>query len=309
MKVRRRDYSYLSAIKDKKELFLTIRHLLKTDLYFFCRHGLNYRDMETQTSIHYALCDRLEASDWIRQAVMMFRGSLKTSIAIAWALQQTILNPGIQFGFGSETAERAQERFAAVKLLLETNKMFFYFFPHIFWKDPRNEAPKWNEHELYVKVPSTTTGGFRLPTLSIFGLDPLPVGSHYDVAWLDDVEHEANTTTTDQVTKLVGRMSSFMPTLKTNAKVLLTGTYYHPQGPNVFYSKRWPLYRIPIVDIAGNPTFPTLKPLAECLRVKNEDVDEWGWQTQFMLNVMLRLDEYAYPFRGKMIQVAERVSL
>ena len=304
MSIRRRNYSSLYTIKDKKQLFLTVQHLLKNDLFFLCRYGLNYKDMETHTSIHYGLCDRLESPDFNRLAVMMFRGSLKTSILIAWALQEIIKNPDKQFGFGSETEDRAKERFSQVKLILETNKLFYYFFPKVFYKEPRSESPRWNEYEMYCKLPSDSVGGFRLPTFSLFGLDPLPVGSHYDIAWLDDVEHEANTTTADTVAKLTSRMSGFMPTLKTGAKVVLTGTYYHPSGPNVFYSNRWPLYRIPILDKYGNPTFPNLKPLKECHRIQREDVDEWGWQTQFMLNVQLRMDEYAYPFKNKLLQPA-----
>ena len=82
MKIRRRDYTYLNSITDKKELFLTIRYLIKNDLYFLCKYILNYKDMETKTSIHYGLCEKLEDPNWIRQAIMMFRGSFCKSTAL-----------------------------------------------------------------------------------------------------------------------------------------------------------------------------------------------------------------------------------
>lgn len=263
--------------------------------------------METQTPIHYGLCQLLEDDEWLRLAIMMFRGSLKTSILSGAVIQQIIKNPAIQIGVGSETQDRAQERFLAIKMILETNQSLAYFYPDVFYKNPRQESYRWNEEEMYVKLPEETTGGFRKATITSFGLYPLPVGSHYDFAWLDDVEHEENTTTDENVKKLLSRVHAFMPTLNAGAKVVLTGTYYHTQGPNYEFTKKWPSYRVPILDKHGNPTFPTLKPLAECQRIQHEDVDDWGWQTQFMLNVLSRNSEFAFPFRNKMLQVARAV--
>ena len=238
---------------------------------------------------------------------MMFRGSFKTSIAEAFLIQELLRNPGAQIGIGSDIQERAQDRFLDIKGVLEQNTMLQYFFPEVLFRDPRSESKRWNEHELNVKLPKDAVGGFRKPSLSFFGLFPLPVGSHYTLAWMDDVEYEENTQTDEGVRKLKARFSGFMPTLQTNARVFLTGTYYHPLGPNAEYSKRWPCYRIPILDAKGNPTFPSEKPLAECNRIRDEDTDEWGWETQYMLNVMVRTDLHAFPFRGKILQVCEVV--
>jgi hypothetical protein len=238
---------------------------------------------------------------------MMFRGSFKTSIASAFVVQHLLQNPAAQIGIGSETQDRAQERLLDIKFLLEENTVLQYFFPEVLYRNPRQESLRWNESELYVKIPKDATGGFRKPSLSIFGLFPLPVGSHYSLAWLDDVEHEENTTTEEAVKKLKARMSGFMPTLQSDARVLLTGTYYHPLGPNAHYSALWPLYRVPILDKHGAPTFPRKKPLNECHRIQREDVDEWGWETQFMLNIMLRTDLFSFPFRGKVLQVCKEI--
>ena len=220
-------------------------------------------------------------------------------------IQELLKNPATQIGVGSETQDRAQERFLDIKATLETNTLLQYFFPDVLYRSPRHESTRWNEHELFVKVPKDAIGGFRKPSVSLFGLFPLPVGSHYSLAWLDDIEHEENTTTEENVKKLTARFSGFMPTLQTKARLLLTGTYYHPLGPNAEYSAKWPCYRIPILDAKGAPTFPSVKPLTECERIRNDDVDEWGWETQFMLNVRLRTDLFAYPFRGKVLQICK----
>ncbi len=303
-RIRRRNYSYLDKIEDKKELFLTIRNLLRSDLYFLCRYAMRYRDMETQTSLHYGMCECLENPRWTRLALMAFRGSFKTSIAEAYIIQELLRNPAAQIGVGSDIQERAQDRFLDIKGVLEDNTMLQYFFPEVLYRQPRVESKRWNENELNVKLPKDAVGGFRKPSLSFFGLFPLPVGSHYSFAWMDDVEYEENTQTDEGVRKLKARFAGFMPTLQTHARVLLTGTYYHPLGPNIEYSKRWPLYRVPILDANGAPTFPSQKPLEECLRIRDEDTDEWVWQTQYMLNVSPRTDLHSFPFRGHVLKIA-----
>lgn len=300
-----RDYSFILTLEDalRKEAF---RELCKVDLYFLCRWVLNYKDMETLTDLHYSMCDILD-KDPFRYLILMFRDSFKTSIAIGKVIQWLIRDPSAQIGVGSDIPDRAIERVRSLKTTLETNVLLQDLFPEVFYKDPQTESDLWRESGLNIRKPpsSNTTGGFRKPSVSAFGLFPLPTGSHYSHVWLDDIENESNTNTEDLVRTLNLRMGAMLPTLHPNAPLFMTGTIYCENGPNTVYQTVWPTYKRPIVDKYGVPTFPSRYGLSEIETKRKEVVATAGehtWMGQYMLKFVQRTGDHIFPFRDLRLQ-------
>ena len=142
----------------------------------------------------------------------------------------------------------------------------------------------------------------RMPSVSGFGLFPLPTGSHFSKVLMDDAENESNVNTEDLVTQLVTRIGALMPTLQAGAQYLQMGTVYHEKGPNTAYQSMWPTYRVPILDKHGNPTFPSRFPMARILSRQKEINDPYIWAGQYLLKHHPRTAKFFYPFRGDLIK-------
>lgn len=307
-----RNYSFLKELDDpfvKREAF---RELGKTDLYFLCKYILGYSKLETRTSIHYTMCDRLDKLDNIesypgstlREFDLMFRGSFKTSIALGKIIQWLIRDKNAQIGIGSDIDERAQERVLVLRDMINTNEFLKDLYPDVFFKNGEAESGLWTKHAFNIKrdANSLSGGGFTKPSVSSFGLFPLPVGSHYTHVYLDDIENESNTNTEELTTQLVQRVSGFIPTLRPTAPVLMSGTIYSERGPNTVYQTRWPTYKIPIVDKYGKPTFPSVFSESAIKQLRVDIADEWYWQGQYMMRYVPRTDNMFFPFSGVKLQ-------
>lgn len=300
--VQRRSYAFLDEIEDKKELYATIRKLGRSDLYFLCKYILGMKDLETKTSIHYGLCDFLEDRTLgERRIVLMSRKTFKTSIAIGLATQWIINDKNIEVGVGSDDMKRAVERTIMLKNTLEYCEPLRYFYPDILYKDPSTESDKWTESTFNVRR-EKYVAGLRQNTVTAFGIDPLPTGAHFSKVIMDDVENEANVNTDEMVENLNTRVRAFLPVLKKGAEYVQFGTIYHPDGPNLRYSKMWPTYRVPIVDRHGEPTFPSMYDLAWIEKEKRDVDNEWIWQGQYLLKAFPRTDKFFYPFRQQVLK-------
>lgn len=301
MPIRRRTYTFLDDIEDKKELYATIRLLGRTDLYFLCRYILGMKDLETKTSIHYGLCDFLENKKVERKLVLMSRKTFKTSIGLGRCVQWLLNNADEEVGIGSDDMKRALERTSMLKDTFEYCEPLKYFYPDVCYRDPRAESDKWTEATFNVKR-SKYIGGLRMNSVTAFGIDPLPTGAHFSKTLMDDAENEDNVNTDELVESLNARVRAFLPVLKKGAEYVQLGTVYHPDGPNLRYSKTWPTYWAPIVDKYGNPTFPSLYDLAWIQRERETIDNEWIWQGQYMLKAHPRVDKFFYPFKDQQLK-------
>lgn len=292
-----RDYSFVFEEQDVELRFELIRQLGKSDLFFLAKHILGYADLEETTDVHHKLCDILQERPE-RQVVLMARGMFKTSLGIAWLIQCLINIPDVQIGIGSDTKERAEERLLALRTMVSENELLKSLYSETFYTNPKQESDLFRNDSFNVKrSPSgSVVGGFRKPSVSAFGLDPLPTGSHYDIVLIDDVENEANCDNEELVDKLVRNFRAFMPTLNVGAKLVLLGTIYAPNGPNTIYQNIWPTYKRPIIDQYGQPTFPSRFSLIEIEKYRRDISDDWLWSGQYLLKSTKRIDKFFYPF-------------
>ena len=301
--IRQRNYSWLGTITDRRELYGYCRWLSKNDLYFLCKFVLGMADLETQSAIHYGLCEHLETND-PRRLVLMSRDTFKTSVAIGKVVQWIINDRNVEVGIGSDRSERAEDRTKMVKATFEHCKPLRYLFPEVCYKDPLAESDKWTESEFNVKR-DPYVAGTRMPTVSSFGLFPLPTGAHFSKGLIDDVENETNTNTEELVLGLNQRLTALLPVLKADAQLFMVGTIYHEKGPNNVFSGLWPTYKVPIIDRHGRPTFPSRFPL-DVIKAKRAEIirlsGEYTWSTQYLLKPHPRDHNYFYPMKDVQLQ-------
>lgn len=290
------DYSYLNGLHEPMKTQV-IRELCKRDLYFLCKHVLGYKDMETATDIHIELCRRLN-EDPHRFCYAIFRGAFKTSIALAKVIQWLICHPEWQIGIGSDLKQRAVLRTRDLQSLIENSKKLKTLFPDVFFQNPKRQSSLWRQEEFDIRRPSRDEhGGFRMPSVSAFGLDPLPTGAHFDAVLIDDPENEQNQYNDEQIQKIIRHIELFIPILKPEAPVIMDGTYYSTKGPIVTFMRRWPSYRVPIVDRNGLPQFPKKFPKKVIDQLRKDITDEWVWKGQYMMEPADPEDDLFFPFR------------
>jgi hypothetical protein len=289
------DYSFITELDSDELKQEAYRELGKTDLFFLSKYVLNY-DLEEQTDIHYRFCS-IADENRPRQIMLMFRGSYKTSLGIAQVIQWLIQDPASQIGVGSDKIERAIERVMDIRRILETNSLLKELYPEVFYADPARESDLWTQADLNIKRPMDRIVGFAKPSVSAFGLFPLPTGSHFTKVLLDDLENEGNVNTPELIQQLNVRVSSFMPLLQADASVLLLGTIYCADGPNTIYQRIWPTYKVPVVDNQGLPTFPSKYPLSVIEQYKTDINDAYVWSGQYLLRPALRTDRFTFPFK------------
>jgi len=294
------NYSFIESIEDQELKREVLRELAKTDLYFLCKFIMGYRDMEVRTDIHYRLCSELDANP-LRYLVLIFRGAFKTSIGMVKCIQWLLNDQNAQIGIGSDVKVRADKRVWDLRDMIARNELLKELFPEIFYENPEINADLWRIDEFNIKRTERQDRGegFSAPSVSSFGLDPLPAGSHFTHVLLDDIENDGNQNNDEQIDKLNRNMGLFFPLLRPTAPVVMLGTIYSDRGPNTIYQSRWQTYKRAVLTTDGRPTFPSVYPLSVIERMKTDISDNYVWLGQYMLKPSMRTDKFFYPFSGQ----------
>lgn len=296
-----RDYNFIQTITDPEMKVAVYRELGKTDLYFFCKYILGYKELETQTNIHYALCEILD-NEPLRYTFLLFRGAFKTSIAMAKVLQWLCKNRNERIGYGSDVRDRATDVTKDIRDIAANNSLLKSLYPEVFYVNPENESDLWRMEAFNVKQDErgSVSDGYKPPSVMSFGLDPLPTGKHFTKVMFDDTENEQNQDNPDLNTKLLRNFSLFFPIPNPQAPIYLWGTIYSGTGPHTLYQKKWPTYKRRIIDKYGNPTFPSRFPMEVIERMKDE-TDSYTWDGQYLLIAPRKRDNLFYPFAAAQI--------
>lgn len=120
-------------------------------------------------------------------------------ITFGLTLQDIAKNPELTFGIFSHTRPIAKAFLAQIMRELETNKTFPQLWPHVFWNNPRREAPQWS---LDGGIIVRRRGNPKEATVEAWGLvDGQPTGRHFLRRIYDDVVTRESVTTPEQVKK------------------------------------------------------------------------------------------------------------
>jgi len=279
------------------------RERCRTDLLHLARKYLHYNDMSD--AVHGEVRDRVNeyvqkckkwnagkgvARTFIKGLVdkeskypvpfvfLLHRGCLKTSLlAIAWVIQQILINPNITirivtFGWG-----RSVEINIEIKDHLQ-NPELIALFPDILWANPKKNAPKWGEDAFTVKR-TAVVGGYTVKVDSIMGGI---TGSHCDIIVFDDLHDIENTQTAEQIRKVIQRFRNCRSVLKPGGLRIIIGTvwkrddFYAWCGEQGFeIHRRTATYNskgeeCDCDDSDAHPFFPELFTIEELRQIKKE---------------------------------------
>lgn len=194
------------------EARMALRALLRTDLYFLMRYGLDRADFEHLWL--FARCREVEA-DPDGYLDLWAREHRKSSlITLGKTIQDILASHGddplpswggreITVGIFSHTRPAAKSFLRQIKYELESNTLLQNLFPDILYKHPHKESPKWSEDEGIIV---RRRGNPKEATVEAWGLvDSQPTGKHFILRLYDDVVTEDSVTTSEQIAKTTSR--------------------------------------------------------------------------------------------------------
>jgi hypothetical protein len=164
-----------------------LRELALADTFFMARVVLGYLDL--QDDPHLVLCEFLDQQKWIRRLLLAPRGSLKSSLVLAWVIQQAMRDPNTSILYVMSSASLAEKVSRDVDAIFRRNVLLRYLFPECIPNWEEKEQTTWN---LQTKIiPRSKASGN--PTFYFVGVGTKIVGMHFKIIVLDDfIEFEAS---------------------------------------------------------------------------------------------------------------------
>lgn len=189
------------TLGEEDRMIALYRQKMERDLFTF-----NYTIMGGSNILqkvpHGLFCDFLQSVPPKRKLLLAPRGHLKTTLAGGLALHFFIQPPGsnryFPHGIGalghndgrstrvlmaSKSLGHASDRLSFIRTRLETNPLFYGFWPHIFWEKPRRESKTWNDEEILLKREDI----FVEPSIKCIGVGGQITGYHFNVQMHDDI--------------------------------------------------------------------------------------------------------------------------
>jgi len=195
------------------------RRLGLTDLHYFCKHILGYSDLTDEHGFHGEYCRHLQNLDNKFKLSLTPRGSLKSSIGtIGGSLQAIVKNPNVRILLASEKFTISTKFLSEIKGHIENNDKFKDLYGDI------KGTLKWTESEIIV---NNRTNWKKEPTISCAGIDVTKVGMHYDIIKVDDPHSDQNTSSQDQIDKVIRWYKLLLSLVDPGGYVDITGTIWH----------------------------------------------------------------------------------
>lgn len=164
-----------------------------------------------------------EANDIIsgagdRKLLLLPRGHQKSTIfTVARTIQEILKDPDIRVKIISATWPLAKDLLHQIKAILEQSALPEIFGPFL------QPKCRWTTDVIDV---AQRTKWLKDPTISTGGIDTGKTGGHCDLLIFDDIVTPENTTTPDQVRKIVEGYQACLPLLDPGGKLLMIGTRY-----------------------------------------------------------------------------------
>jgi hypothetical protein len=169
----------------------------QTDLFYLLTQILHRDDL-----IHpwlFARCRDVQISP-NGHLDLWARDHRKSSIiTFGLTIQDIINNPELTVGIFSHTRGIAKGFLRWIMREFETNDELKELYPHIFWNDPKKQAPKWSEDDGVVVKRRTNR---KESTVEAWGLvDGQPTSRHFGLRIYDDVVTLESVASPDQIRK------------------------------------------------------------------------------------------------------------
>jgi len=194
------------------------------DLYYFDKHVLGYSKMVEH--VHKKLCkftqrkiERSEAEQSIK-LILMPRGSYKSScVTIGYSLWRLANNPDTTILITNEKLDKSKEFMKEIKWHITDNKTFKTLFGD--WSCERVIGKKWSETKIDIKPRHRSTGS---PSIEVSSVDSSETGKHVDLIICDDLVGRSNSTTKDQLQKVIEYWKELGSVLNPGGEMIVIGT-------------------------------------------------------------------------------------
>lgn len=209
----------------QREQQATLDALLKTksleDLYIFNKYILGVeQNKEPLAQFHRDLCDFVTNDTHKKKLILIPRGHLKsTLITIGYSTQRIVKNPNTRILILNATWQMAVDFLTEIKRSLENNEWIQRLWPEI--HEAVMNRQEWSQDRITIARSDTNIKG---PTVWATGIDSNLVGSHPDLIIFDDVVNRDNTTTREQVEKVILRYKDALDLLEPGGQLVVIGT-------------------------------------------------------------------------------------
>jgi len=288
------------------------RGLCKQDLFFLLHFGLRREDVN-----HPWIVEQIREVEEAHNATLdlwareHYKSTIKT---YGLPIQKVIQDPEKTIAIFSHTRPIAKGFLRQIKHTLEDRDTpIVKWFPEIFWKKPKTQAPKWSEDEgLIIKRKSNRNEA----TFEAWGLvDGQPVSKHFDIRIYDDVVTRESVTTPEQIKKTLDAFELSESLGVDGGEDWIQGTYYHFADLYAHYKKRKDIYTVrerPATHdgtATGRPVLLSRKRLDDLRRRQGQYV----FSCQQLLKPMATQDQRFKPewlrYYGKLPDVMNRYLL
>ena len=201
----------------KEEQRLSLRELCLRDLFFLSEFVLRNRESESiqlNRDYHGGVCDwlmnnkRADGKLLKRRMLMASRGTLKSTVAnrnyVVWRI---INNPNITILINSSTLDNSKKKIRAIQEVFEKNEVFKWLFPEVI---PESFSVRWTQTEMC--VPRTATDPEF--TVEVQSVEGELTSRHYDLILDDDVVGKENSSSKEQIKKVIDYYTQSLQLLK-----------------------------------------------------------------------------------------------
>lgn len=214
-----------------KERLAALRELCLKDLFFLSEYVLRNHESEPvqlNADYHGDECDwlmnnvRSDGKLLKRRMLMAPRGTLKSTVANRnYVIWRIINNPNITILINSATLDNAKKKIRAIQEVFQKNELFKALFPEVI---PNNFNVNWTQTEMLVPRKATDPEF----TVEVQSVEGELTSRHYDLILDDDVVGKENSSTSEQVKKVINYYTQSLQLLKKpHGERLVIGTMWN----------------------------------------------------------------------------------
>lgn len=191
--------------------------------YEFNRDILKWPDL--YEPLHRRVCDFVQ-DNWKTKKLLLLlpRGTFKSSVVtVGFSLWQIAINPDVRILISNAVYPLAVSFLSQIKKHIQTNETFKEIFGELYIP-----TEQWREDRISVSSEKLT---HKEPTIWAFGMGASSVGSHFNIALLDDLVARENISTKEQIEKTKNYYRDVLdlvdPMPGGHRPVIIVGTTWH----------------------------------------------------------------------------------
>ena len=191
------------------------------DLFIFNKYVLDVEQGKQKLGkFHKELCHFVTDDIKRKKLILMPRGHLKsTLVTIGYSLQRIVQNPNVRILILNATYQLATDFLTEIKRHLQQNQYLRELYPEI--AESADAPTEWSQDRITLQ---RTDHNIKGPTVWASGVESNLVGSHPDLIIMDDVVNRDNTSTREQIEKVILRYKDALDLLEPGGSLIVVGT-------------------------------------------------------------------------------------